>query len=226
MRLLIVEDEELLRGAVVDAFLREGWTVDSCGSAEEGLRSVATSEYELIILDLGLPGMHGFQFVKVLREDGNPTPLIILTSQTDEESAVRGLSLGADHYIRKPFSMSELKAYARALLRKSTLQEDPVLTFGRLEMDLLRRTVRQEGRSLHLTGLEFKLLASLVVRQGDPAPREELTREVWGIDFDPTTKVLDVHLSNLRKKLREAGGPHIELLRNQGHRLTHPDSDS
>ncbi len=219
MNLLIVEDDEMLRDYLASTFGDQGYGVDAVESGEEALKRFAGGDYDLIILDLGLPGMNGFQVLKELRGKGDTTPLLILTSYEEEEGLIRGLDLGADDFIRKPFSMAELQAHVRALLRRANKYLEPVLSHGDIEMDLRRRMVKRRGRSVRLTEIQFKLLGALLTRRGELVSREELLKEVWGMDFDPHTKILDVQLTYLRKRLRAAGPPAIETVRGKGYRL-------
>jgi DNA-binding response OmpR family regulator len=224
MKLLIVEDTELLRTALANAFSDAGYSVDAFESGEEGLEAAEETRYDLIILDIGLPGIDGFQVVRELRESGDTTPLVILTSFEEEEGLVRSLDLGADDFIRKPFSMAELQAHARALLRRATLFQESTLTFGDLELDLKERTALRGGQPLRLTEVQFKVLTALMNRKGEVVSRGELYAEVWGLEFDPGTKILDVQLTYLRKKLRVTGPPLIQNVRGEGYRLALPDS--
>lgn len=222
MKLLVIEDEKLIRDLLIETFEKEGFDVETCPDGESGLATAQNGDWDLIVLDIGLPGMNGFEVLKALREGGSTTPLVVLTAMDSEENLVRGLDLGADTFLRKPFPMAALVAHAQALLRRSTGPGTHTIAFDDLKLDLQRRLAMRNGQPLRLTDTQFKLLTVLIQAQGEVVSRSTLLREVWGIDFDPETKILDVQLSYLRTKLGKLGPPIITLVRGVGYRLSPP----
>ncbi len=228
MRILVIEDEELVRDQLRYSLQNLGHTVAVAALGREGSDLAEAGSFDVIVLDVGLPDMNGIQVAEHLREAGNVTPILFLSGMKSEEDIVSGLEAGGDAYMTKPFSMKELDARLRALTRRHAMErqarEAVRLTAGDLEVNRVARSVSRGGKSLHLTPVEFDLLATLMEAQGDVVSREELLRKVWGLDFHPETVVLDTHLSNLRKKLRAAGPPLIENVRGSGYRILTPDS--
>ena len=176
--------------------------------------------YNVIVLDVNLPDINGFEVARRLRAAGNLTPIQMLTGRDEEEDVIHGLGAGADGYLTKPFSPDTLMAHLRALQRRGEMDPKRVLQFGEVEMDLTSREVHRGGRPIRLTSLEFKLLAALVKRAGEVVSPAVLRREVWGLDFDPGTGLVKVHLSHLRRKLEAGGAPRIiESIPRQGYRM-------
>jgi len=228
MRILVIEDEELARDQLQDNLQNLGHTVAVAALGREGLDLAQAEGFDIIVLDVGLPDMNGIQVAEHLREAGNVTPILFLSGMDSEEDIVSGLEAGGDAYVTKPFSVKELEARLRALSRRHVMErqarEAVRLTTGDLEMNRVARTVSRAGKTLHLTPVEFDLLATLMEAKGEVVSREELLRKVWGLDFHPQTVVMDTHLSNLRKKLRSAGPPVIENVRGSGYRIATADS--
>jgi len=219
MKILAVEDQEEFRAQLVKALVAEGHEVTTCGRGEEALARIGEDFFNIILLDIGLPGMDGFQVLNTLRRNGITTPVIMLTGRTAEEAVVKGLSSGADDYIAKPFSMKELLARINAANRRAGWSAGILRAVGPLELDLEARTVTMRDTTLHLTEKEFSLIWAL---SQDPLrhwTRKELLHQVWGIDFDPGTKVMDVHLSNLRKKLKALEVVEIQFDPDEGYLL-------
>ncbi len=219
MRILAVEDDPGVLATLRGGFEAEGHQIVTVETGEEGEARARAEDFDLLIVDIGLPGMSGLELVKRLRESGDERPVIFLTAERSEADIVRGLELGADGYVPKPFSLNELKARARALLRTVERLNKKTVSFGGLELDRLNRAVKRHGKTVSLTEVEMKILTALLGRRGDPISRQELLDEVWGIRFDPGTANLDVHLHNLRKKLRAVGPPLIENVRSRGWRI-------
>jgi len=222
MRILIIEDETPILATLRTDLTEAGHTVSGCGTGEEGLVTARNGSFDLIILDIGLPGMSGLEVAAALREEGDTTPLIFLSARDSEEDIVQGLDLGADGYMTKPFSVAELRARLRALERRREMDLQHLLVFRDLEMNPGTREATRAGARLNLTEVEFRLLAEIVTGRGQVRSREELLEAVWRIDFDPQTGLLDVHISNLRKKLAKAGPPLIETVRGVGYRAIPP----
>ena len=176
--------------------------------------------YDVIILDVDLPDIGGLEVAQRLREAGDLTPIQMLTGLADDQDVVHGLGAGADGYLTKPVNSDTLVAHVRALHRRSEMGLRQTLQFGDVQMDLTSRKVDRDGRPIRLTNLEFKLLAALMKRAGAVASAADLRREIWGLDFDPGTGLVKVHLSHLRRKLEGGGAPRIiESVPPQGYRM-------
>jgi DNA-binding response OmpR family regulator len=208
VRVLIAEDEAAIRGLLVHHIRREGFipleAVDG-GSALRGARAGV----ELVILDIGLPGIDGLEVLRALRREGRGTPVLLLTARTDEIDRIIGFELGADDYVVKPFSAREVVARARAILRRcgtATESGPSQLRFGRLVIDEAAREARADGRDLGLKPREFALLLALAQHPGVAFSRETLLQRVWGFDFDGDERTVDVHMRRLRMRIEEQGG--------------------
>lgn len=218
MRILIIEDEARILTFVARALRAEGWTVSVAEDGRSGLTRAVANHYDLLVLDLLLPGMDGLDLLRELRERKPQLPVLILSARSDIETKLRGFQLGADDYLVKPFSLGELLARVRVQLRR---QQPPVvgslLHAGPLLLDLTKREARIGSHVCDLTDGEFRLLHFMLEHAGQVTSREELLSAVWGYDFDPRSNVVDVSIRRLRKKL----GPEapIETVRNVGYRL-------
>jgi len=203
-RLLLVEDEPGLVRTLTDRLTAEGYAVESAGNAETALRSAVHGSFDVILLDVMLPGGNGFDVCRMVRQQGIQTPILILTARGELVDRVVGLKLGADDYLVKPFDMAELLARIEALLRRSMRpQSRAVLRCGDIVIDLRRSEVSKNGRILDLSVLEFRLLRYLAERAGEALTREELLNQVWGYDAMPSTRTVDVHIAWLRQKLED-----------------------
>jgi DNA-binding response OmpR family regulator len=218
MRILIIEDDAAVRSTIRTDLTGAGHAVTVSGTGEEGLALARSRAFDLVLLDIGLPGMTGLEVATTLRQQGDTTPIIFLSGRDSEEEIVEGLDLGADGYVTKPFSMAELRARLRALERRRSMDMEHRLAFQGLEMDPRTREASFQGKRLSLTDVEFRLLAEIVSGRGEIRTRAHLLNAVWRIDFDPQTGLLDVHMSNLRKKLAKAGPAFIETVRGVGYR--------
>ena len=225
-RILVIEDNQNLAYGIRNNLEIEGYEVDVADDGESGLASARTLPPDLILLDLMLPDMDGFRVLRTLRESGDRVPILILTARSVESDKVRGLKLGADDYVTKPFSIAELLARVEALLRRSHLGVarpgmKPIERFGSVRVDARRRSVVRNGRAVSLTPKEFDLLTALLRRGGAVASRRELLREVWGYSSAVSTRTLDTHVAELRRKLEEnPGAPsHILTVWKAGYRL-------
>lgn len=220
MRILIVEDEPRVAGFLRRGLREEGWVVALAATAEAALERAADSVYDVIVLDVVLPGDDGFEVARRLRGRGDRTPILMLTALDAREDVVRGLDLGADDYLTKPFDFDELLARLRALTRRSTGETATILQWDDVVLDRIRREVRRGERALDLTPTEFRVLEIVMEAGGRVVSRGELLERAWGLDFDPGTGVVDVHLANLRAKLEAENHPRIlETVRGAGFRL-------
>jgi DNA-binding response OmpR family regulator len=206
-KILIVEDEEPIRIALEDDFRLENYEVIVATDGIEGLAKAADPDIDLIILDIMLPGMNGFDICKKLRNRGVRTPIIMLTARGQEIDRVVGLEIGADDYVTKPFSPRELQARVKAVLRRMEAGPDNrtenLFRSGGLEVDFREYTCRKNGKEVSLTAHEFELLKYLILNRGKVIKRDELLDEVWGKDVFVTPHTIDTHMANLRKKLED-----------------------
>lgn len=224
VRILIVEDEpktgEYLRQGLSEA----GFVVDLATNGPDGIHLANHGAHDLVILDVMLPGLNGWQVLSTLRQQGLEMPVLFLTARDQVEDRVKGLELGADDYLIKPFSFAELLARVRIILRRVRQHGDgPTLCVADLEMDLLRRRVTRGGVRIDLTAKEFGLLELLMRRQGEVLPRSLIASQVWDMNFDSDTNVIEVAIRRLRVKIDE--GQNIKLIqtvRGMGYVLEEP----
>jgi two-component system copper resistance phosphate regulon response regulator CusR len=226
VKLLIVEDEpktgEYLRQGLAEA----GFVVDLARDGVDGLHLAVTGDYDLAILDVMLPGIDGWQILKTLRGIGRELPVLFLTARDQVEDRVRGLELGADDYLIKPFAFAELLARIRTLLRRGKAQSVPeVLRVADLELDLRRRRVVRAGQRIELTPKEFALLELFVQHRAEVLPRSLIASQVWDMNFDSDTNVIDVAVRRLRAKIDEGFEPKlIHTVRGMGYVLEAPEA--
>jgi DNA-binding response OmpR family regulator len=216
-RILIAEDEPRL-ASFLEKGLRSNGFVTSV--AEDGMKASSMArddEFDLLVLDLGLPGKDGTEVLRELRASGQRMPVIILTARDDVSDKVGGLEGGADDYVTKPFRFEELLARVRARLRDERTVERTVLRAGSVVLDLRTRRAATDGRTVDLTAREFTMLEVLIRHAGQVLSREQLLSHVWGYDYDPGSNVVDVYIGYLRRKL---GSNSIETVRGMGYRLT------
>ena len=202
-RILVVEDEQAIADAVAYALEEAGYDVDSVATGDLALDAARARDYDLMILDLMLPGTPGLEVCRTLRAESD-LPIVMLTAADAEADRVEGLDSGADDYVTKPFSVAELVSRVRALLRRRLLDRTSATmtrSVGELEVDLNRHTATMSGRPLPLTRSEFRLVALLSSEPGRAFSREELVRHLWQSDFVGDRRSIDVHISNLRRKL-------------------------
>ncbi|GAA3579927.1 response regulator transcription factor [Kribbella ginsengisoli] len=216
MRLLIVEDERRLADALARGLTAEGFAVDVCYDGAEGLHRATITPYDLLLLDVNLPGVNGYKLAAALREAGNDVPILMLTAKDGEYDEAEGLDAGADDYLTKPFSYLVLRARIRALLRRQGRGASPVLRVGDLSMDRGARRVIRSGDEIVLTTKEFSVLEQLVVRPGDVVSKSEILEHVWDLAYEGDPNIVEVYISTLRRKL---GAPMIETVRGAGYRL-------
>ena len=201
MKLLLIEEDQktvtYLRKGIVEA----GFTVDVAIRGDDGLHMARTVDYDLIVLDVMLPGRDGWSVIRELRESGRQTPVLFLTAMDAVYDRVRGLELGADDYLVKPFAFSEFLARVRSVLRRGTARQKEILRIADLEVDTLRFAASRSGRKLELAPKEFSLLALLARRAGDMLSRTLIAEQVWDMNFDSDSNVVDVHVRRLRAKV-------------------------
>jgi two-component system, OmpR family, response regulator len=217
MRILIVEDEARIRAFLARAFEAEGFGVDVVGDGELGLARALAGQYDLVILDLMLPGRNGLDALRELHRSKSDLPVLILSARSDLPIKLQSFELGAVDYVAKPFSLDELLARARVQLRRARVADEGTrIRVGTLVLDLARRQARVGDKVADLSDREFRLLHFLMQHVGQVVSRERLLAEVWGYDFDPRSNVVDVCVRRLRRRL----GPDapIETVRNAGYR--------
>jgi two-component system, OmpR family, alkaline phosphatase synthesis response regulator PhoP len=223
-RALVVEDDPDIVELVGHYLAREGFAVDAVHDGREGLLRLREAAYDLLILDLQLPGMDGLALCAEVRRDARTRhlPVVMLTARGDEADRIVGLEMGADDYVTKPFSPKELAARVRALFRRIERQgedSEAPLSFGPLEVDVTRHTVKVEGRAVHLTAKEFFLLVALLEARGRVLSRQALLEKVWGYSYSEGTRTVDVHVRRLREKLPEVANA-ILTVKSLGYRLS------
>ena len=211
MRILVVEDEHKLGKALQEGLQSEQYGVALAHTGEEGFYLVQTESFDLVILDVMLPGRSGLEILKAMRQHGLRTPVLMLTARDAVEDRVRGLDTGADDYLLKPFAFPELLARIRALSRRGIPEGSPAMRVADLEVDVIGRTVTRGGQMLDLTAREFELLEYLVRHQGHVVSREMLTRDVWkeAGRHTPLDNVIDVHVARLRRKVDDQFNPKL-----------------
>ena len=207
MRLLIVEDYDPLRAALVKALREEGHSVDEASDGNDGLFCASGGEYDVIVLDLMLPGMDGLEILSRLRTSGVESQVLILTARDALDDRVKGLDLGADDYLVKPFAIEELLARIRALLRREYDKKSPILRIGHLELDTSRRQVQIDGTRVEMTAKEYALLEYLALRAGQVVSRSDIWKHIYDDRSTATSNVVDVYIGYLRKKLERPGRP-------------------
>jgi DNA-binding response OmpR family regulator len=221
-RILIIDDEPALLRGLADNLKRELHDVLTATDGESGYRLIKEKKPDLVILDLMLPKLSGYEVCRQMRAEGLTTPVLMLTARGEETDRVVGLDMGADDYVTKPFSVRELLARVRALLRRTQPAKATVdqLTVGNVTIDFRRYEARKAGKPLEMTRREFQLLQALASRPGEVVTRDELLNQVWGLDAYPTTRTIDNHIAGLRSKLeRNPEEPHYILtLRGVGYK--------
>ncbi|PVE12252.1 response regulator transcription factor [Streptomyces scopuliridis] len=217
MRLLIVEDEKRLAVSLAKGLRAEGFAVDVVHDGLEGLHRAGEGVYDLVVLDIMLPGMNGYRVCAALRAAGHDVPILMLTAKDGEYDEAEGLDTGADDYLTKPFSYLVLVARVKALLRRrGSAGASPVLRIGGLSVDTAARRVFRDGTEVALTAKEFAVLEQLAVRAGEVVGKPEILEHVWDFAYDGDPNIIEVYISALRRKL---GAPAIQTVRGAGYRL-------
>ena len=220
MKVLVVDDDAEMREFLSELLEGYGHSAVTCGSVTEAkshLAAAPAGEFDVVVLDVVLSGVNGWQLVVELREEGDPTPVVFLTASSSEDDRVRGLRLGGDDYICKPFRNNELLARLEAVVRRHRCL--PVLSHGELRIDLGRRVVERAGGRIDLSPIEFDLVRCLTEARGRTVSRAEILNRVWDLDCDPGTGVLDVTVARLRRKLDLGREPLLRTVVGTGYRL-------
>jgi len=220
MRILYVEDEEKIASFVCAGLKEQGFGVDHYTQGDEGYQRALVGEYNVIVLDIMVPGKDGLAILKGLRRAGQNTPVILLTARNELDDRIEGLNLGADDYLAKPFFVEELVARIHAVIRRVSGERQNILWVGALKLDCLNREVTCHEHSVELTSREFNLLAYLMRSADRVFTRTQILEHVWGFDFNPSTNLVDVCIQRIRKKLEPCGeATSIESVRGVGYRF-------
>lgn len=219
MKILVVEDETRIAQFIEMGLREQGWTVDVQHRGDDALAMILNHVYDMVILDIMLPGRDGLSILRQLREQSNHVPVILLTARTALNERVEGLQLGADDYITKPFYVEELVERIKAVTRRVSGHEQSVREIGPLIMNLPHRQVHMDGREIEMTAKEFNLLEYLTRSPGRVYTRTQILERVWNLHFDPSTNIVDVYIQRLRKKLGNEKESLIETVRGVGYRI-------
>lgn len=224
-RVLVVEDEPETAGQIVESLATSGYQVDLAVNGNDALSRGRSTAYAVMAIDRLLPDIDGILVIRQLRADGIFTPALIISALGEIDDRVRGLRAGGDDYLVKPFAFAELLARIEALARRSaTVVKETVLRVGDLELDLMSRAARRNGRNIELLPREFQLLEYLVRNEGSVVSRAMLLQNVWDLHFDPTTNIIDVYVGRLRRKIDgQQAYPLIHTVRGVGYRVCAPD---
>jgi len=223
MNVLVVEDEKRVANSIRKGLVERGFQVEVCHDGDEAYGRATTRQYDLIVLDIMLPGRDGLSILKNLRKQKNCVPVLLLTARSELDERVEGLDLGADDYVTKPFYVEELVSRIHALLRRTSGEQLSILQAGDLFVNLITREVRRGDVAIRLTNREFGLLEYLMRSPGRVFTRMQIIEHVWGYDFDPQTNLVDTYIKRLRKKLRrDSGDDIIETVRGVGYRFVKP----
>lgn len=225
MNILFVEDEAKIADFVCTGLREQGCVVDYCDNGDEGYLRALENAYDVLVLDIMVPGKDGLAILKQLRQAGRNVPVILVTARNELDDRLAGLNLGADDYIAKPFFVEELMARIQAVVRRSIGDRQNLMTVGALKLDRISREVTHQERQVELTTREFNLLEYLMRSPGRVFTRTQILEHVWGYDFNPATNVVDVCIQRLRKKIDVAPEPSwIESIRGVGYRFRKPES--
>ena len=223
MHILVTDDERSVRSAVRRALTLEGYRVTEAEDGAQALEAIQRDHPDAIVLDVMMPELDGYQVCRALRDSGDSVPILMLTARDEVDQRVKGLDAGADDYLVKPFALEELLARLRALIRRSSPDDDGVLRFAELELDLNLYEARVNGSSLKLTRTEFALLELFLRHPRQVLPRSMINERVWGYDFGPASNSLEVYIGYLRRKTEAAGEPRLlHTVRGVGYVLRAP----
>ncbi len=221
MRVLVVEDEHKIANSIKKGLEQEKYAVDVAYTGEDGYDLASTEDYDLIILDIALPGMDGIEICTQLRQAKNHTPILMLTAKGQIADKVKGLNAGADDYLTKPFAFEELLARIKALTRRPKHTISTILSFGDLTLDTITYEVKRKGKPIQLSSREFSLLEYLLRNKGKVIPKEQIIDHVWNYDSEVLPNTVEVYIGYLRNKIEKpfSGTPIINTLRGFGYRL-------
>jgi DNA-binding response OmpR family regulator len=218
MKVLVIEDSERMAATLKKGLTEEGFVVESAAEGSLGLRLAAAGDFDLVLLDVNLPGLDGFQIIRQLRKTRSDVPVVMVTARDSLEDRIEGLDGGADDYVTKPFSFAELLARVRAVMRRPGARAQPILTFADLELNPATGRATRGGQPLDLSAREFALLRAFMARPNYILTRAHLYENVWGGEYDGLSNVLDVYVNYLRNKLEERGGDRlIHTVRGRGY---------
>jgi DNA-binding response OmpR family regulator len=221
MRILVVEDDPRMANLIARALRETGYAVDVVGNGTEAVEQGGLAPYDLVVLDILLPGMDGFSVCRQLRASSISTPILMLSARSEIADRVRGLELGADDYLPKPFAIAELRARVGALMRRRSLPTQITLTVGSVRVDRSRRSVEVRGGMVELTGKEYALLEYLLLNRGRLVTRQEIAEHVWDDHFDPFSNLIEVYVGRLRQKIDlpgvNRGGSFLTTRRGEGY---------
>ena len=219
MKILVIEDEKKIASFIRKGLEEQGFSVTVSNNGDDGYMIAKTQSFDVIILDIMLPGRDGLSILKNLREKKNAVPVIMLTARSEMNEKVEGLNLGADDYITKPFYMEELIARVQAIARRGGGDKLNILQSGDLSVDLISREVKRGGKKIELTPREFSLLEYIMRSPGRVFTRTQILEHVWGYDFDPQTNIVDVCVQRVRKKIFDEDNKLVETVRGVGYRF-------
>ena len=225
MRILVVDDEETMAEQIRQVLTQQKYTIDTAVDGEDTLEKIFIEPYDLVLLDIMLPKKDGFGVLLELRDEKKSTPVLMLTAKGAIEDKIKGLDMGADDYLAKPFSMEELLARMRALLRRSNEPVSPLLEFDTITLHPAKREVHRDGQLIELTPKEFLILEFLLYNINRAISRVSIAEQVWGDEFDPSSmsNSIDVHIKNLRKKIDDSKGQIIRTVRGVGYMIKDDD---
>lgn len=227
VNVLFVEDEAKIANFVRAGLKEQGFVVDYCDNGDEGYLRALENEYDVLVLDIMVPGKDGLSILKLLRRQGRNAPVILLTARNELDDRLEGLNLGADDYIAKPFFVEELAARIHAVVRRSVSDRQNLLCVGAIKLDRITREVTCDRQAIELTSREFNLLEYLMRSPGRVFTRTQILEHVWGYDFNPNTNVVDVCIQRIRKKIDPIDeAVWIESIRGVGYRFRKPESGS
>lgn len=227
MRILVVEDEKDLQEAIAEGLRIDGYAVDTCGDGNEAYELLYVENYDLVILDLNLPGMDGLDILQKIREEKQDLKVLILSARGSVSDKVKGLDLGANDYLSKPFDFEELEARIRSLLRRRFVQESISIQCGKIQVNLSLRTVQIADKTIPLTKKEFALLEYFMLNQNRVISQEELIDHVWDAEVDSFSGAIRVHMASLRKKLKvELGADPIVTRIGEGYLLQEKEGET
>lgn len=220
MRILLAEDERNLNDIIVKTLKRNQYTVDSCINGEEAIDFLRFAQYDAIILDIMMPKMNGLDVLKLLRNEGNQVPVLLLTAKDRIEDRVAGLDAGADDYLVKPFAVDELLARIRALLRRDSGRHDHCFRIANLTVDTDARVAYRDDKEISLSSKEFSILEYMICNQGIVLTRDKIEQHIWNYDYEGSSNVVDVYIRYLRRKIDDGFSPKlIHTIRGTGYVL-------